>query len=157
MIVISNLVTVWSAGWKVRLVRSLLESFFTGSICLHILPRSRSTNTPTIRHPLTLTEICMDCQADPSRTTHTLLSRTHLAQSRLSAIHKICSSCSSTPLAEPIMCDSIDCPVMYQRVSATRDVEDLKATDGVLGVVAIEPEGDKGTEGKKPFWEAMEW
>ena len=98
-------------------------------------------------------EICAECTSDPSRTSHTLLSRTHLAQSRLSAIHRICASCSSTPIAEPIMCDSIDCPVMYQRVRAVRDVEDLKVNDGVLGVVTAE----EGVEGKKPFWEAMEW
>lgn len=54
------------------------------------------------------------------------------------------------------MCDSIDCPVMYQRVSAVRDVEDLKVNDGVLGVVVNE-EGEGVVEEKKPFWEAMEW
>ena len=58
------------------------------------------------------------------------------------------------------MCDSIDCPIMYQRVGAVRDVEDLKATDGVLGEVVradadVEEHGK--VEGKKPFWEAMEW
>lgn len=42
---------------------------------------------------------------------------------------------------------------MYQRVSAVRDVEDLKVNDGVLRVVTAE----EGVEGKKPFWEAMEW
>ena len=59
------------------------------------------------------------------------------------------------------MCDSIDCPVMYQRVRAVRDVEDLKVNEGVLGVVTAEDgaAGNKveGTEGKKPFWEAIEW
>jgi DNA polymerase zeta len=108
-----------------------------------------------------LAEICAECTSDPSRTSHTLLSRTHLAQSRLSAIHRICSSCSSTPIAEPVMCDSIDCPVMYQRVRAVRDVEDLKVNDGVLGVVTAEGDAAgkevEGVEGKKPFWEAMEW
>jgi len=49
---------------------------------------------------------------------------------------------------------------MYQRVGAVRDVEDLKATDGVLGEVVradadVEEHGK--AEGKKPFWEAMEW
>lgn len=54
------------------------------------------------------------------------------------------------------MCDSIDCPVMYQRVRAIRDVEDLKVNEGVLGVVTAE-EAVEGGQGKKPFWEAMEW
>jgi hypothetical protein len=59
------------------------------------------------------------------------------------------------------MCDSIDCPVMYQRVRAVRDVEDLKVNEGVLGVVTAEggaaEKEVEGVEGKKPFWEAMEW
>jgi len=42
---------------------------------------------------------------------------------------------------------------MYQRVRAVRDVEDLKVNEGVLGVVTAATE----VEGKKPFWEAMEW
>jgi hypothetical protein len=59
------------------------------------------------------------------------------------------------------MCDSIDCPVMYQRVRAVRDVEDLKVNEGVLEDVTAEGDAAgkevEGVEGKKPFWEAMEW
>jgi hypothetical protein len=57
------------------------------------------------------------------------------------------------------MCDSIDCPMTYARVQATRDVEDLKGVQEVLASVVHE--GGAGTGGgsgdKRPFWEAMEW
>jgi hypothetical protein len=56
------------------------------------------------------------------------------------------------------MCDSIDCPITYQRVQATRDVEDLKNVQGVLAsVVAPDEDDHEKVETKKPFWEAMEW
>jgi len=52
------------------------------------------------------------------------------------------------------MCDSVDCPITYARVQATRDVDDLKGVQGVLKEVVAE----EGVEvGKKAFWEAMEW
>jgi hypothetical protein len=41
-------------------------------------------------------------------------------------------------------------------VRAVRDIEDLKVHAGVLGVVTAE-EAVEGGQGKKPFWEAMEW
>lgn len=33
---------------------------------------------------------------------------------------------------ERIMCDSIDCPVLYARVAAERDVEDLGDVGGLV-------------------------
>jgi hypothetical protein len=54
------------------------------------------------------------------------------------------------------MCDSIDCPITYQRVQATRDVEDLKNVQGVLASVVAADE-DESEIVRKPFWEAMEW
>lgn len=108
--------------------------------------------------------MCSDCVSDPSRTSHALLSRDHLAQSRLAAIHQICASCSSTPVHEPILCDSIDCPITYARIQATRDAEDLKGVQEVLDSVINDPGPEEGgavqvTDGeeKEPFWQAMEW
>ena len=69
--------------------------------------------------------ICGECVADPSNAAHALLSRQHIAQKKLVDTHKICASCSSTPMQDKVLCDSIDCPVMYARVAASRDVEEL--------------------------------
>lgn len=54
------------------------------------------------------------------------------------------------------MCDSIDCPITYARTQAVRDAEDLV---GVREVLAGVEEGEDGgyRDGKKPFWEALEW
>jgi len=82
---------------------------------------------------LTIPGICQDCTSDAATTTHALLSRQHIAQSKLVDTHKICASCSNTPLNEKIMCDSIDCPVLYARVAAERDVEDLGDLEGLIG------------------------
>jgi DNA polymerase zeta len=79
-----------------------------------------------------LSGICSDCAQDPSTTIHALLSRQHLAQAKVIDVHKICASCSSVPQAEKVVCDSIDCPVLYARVAAERDVEDLGDVDELV-------------------------
>nr|XP_019042303.1 DNA polymerase zeta subunit [Kwoniella bestiolae CBS 10118]OCF21233.1 DNA polymerase zeta subunit [Kwoniella bestiolae CBS 10118] len=76
--------------------------------------------------------LCTECQSTPSTTTHALLSRQQLATSKLLDLQKICSSCSSTPPGEKILCDSIDCPITYARVGAERDVEDLEDVVGLV-------------------------
>nr|XP_031862677.1 uncharacterized protein CI109_001688 [Kwoniella shandongensis]KAA5529749.1 hypothetical protein CI109_001688 [Kwoniella shandongensis] len=73
----------------------------------------------------TSSTLCSACRSEPSTTSHALLSRHHLAQSKLLSFQKICASCSSTPVGERILCDSVDCPITYARVVAERDVEDL--------------------------------
>ena len=73
--------------------------------------------------------------------------------------HKICASCSSTPLNDRILCDSVDCPVLYARVQAQRDVEDLadvQATLMRLGIEANEKGREEG-EGEGPFAHAQDW
>ncbi|WVQ78404.1 hypothetical protein IAT38_000490 [Cryptococcus sp. DSM 104549] len=76
--------------------------------------------------------LCQDCRSDPSTASHALLSRQHLAQEKLVSFQKICASCSSAPVVEKIMCDSIDCPITYARVGALREVEDLEEVGGLL-------------------------
>lgn len=147
------------AGGKVR-----IDSHFKSSHCVvcglesasgESCPLHRSICSNTRRDVLIGAEVCSDCSSDPSRTSHALLSRDHIAQSRVSALHQICASCSSTPVQEPILCDSIDCPITYARVQATRDAEDLR---GVHGVLAQVNEGDEErVGGRKPFWQALEW
>jgi DNA polymerase zeta len=81
----------------------------------------------------TNSKVCRDCRAVPDMTAHALLSREHVATTRLSELHQICASCSNTPLNEAIMCGSIDCPVTYARTAAERDADD---TTGVRGLIA---------------------
>jgi DNA polymerase zeta len=76
--------------------------------------------------------ICEDCTSDPATTAHALLSRQHIAQSKLVDTHKLCASCSGTPVSEKVLCDSVDCPVLYAKVAAERDAEDLGDVDELV-------------------------
>ncbi len=72
--------------------------------------------------------------------------------------HKICASCSSTPLNDRILCDSVDCPVLYARVQAQRDMEDLADVQNTLGrleIEAKEKEKEEAEEGE--FAHAQDW
>lgn len=86
--------------------------------------------------------VCSSCRYDLPSTVHTLMSRYHLADSRLQSAHRICASCSSTPLAEPQRCDSLDCPVLYARVKAGWEADDVRAIPGL--VMELERDDEAG-------------
>ncbi|OCF36582.1 DNA polymerase zeta subunit [Kwoniella heveanensis BCC8398] len=96
-----------------------IDSHFRSSHCIVCGVESSST-------------LCDECRSDPSTTSHALLSRQHLAQSKLLSLQRICASCSSTPVGEKILCDSIDCPITYARVGSERDVADLEEIGGLV-------------------------
>jgi len=73
------------------------------------------------------------------------------------ATHKICASCSSTPLNDRILCDSVDCPVLYSRVQAQRDVEDLADVQGTLGRLEIEANDKEAAGEDETFAFAQDW
>lgn len=96
---------------------------------------SAETNRPIVsrlHHDELIQGVCEECVADPGKTTHALLSRQQMAQKKLVDTHRICASCSSTPPSEKVLCDSIDCPVLYARVAAQRDVDDLGDVDELV-------------------------
>lgn len=102
--------------------------------------------------------LCKACAAEPSTTTHALLSRQHLAEEKLAAIHQLCSSCSGTPVHERNLCDSIDCPVLYARVQAHRDVEDLGEVRAVVERMKnIELDDAVDESGEGEFGHALDW
>ena len=73
-------------------------------------------------------------------------------------MHKICASCSSTPLSDRILCDSVDCPILYSRIQAQRDVEDLSDVKNLLGKLEIEAaEKDKNGRDEGEFAYAQDW
>ncbi|WVQ98801.1 hypothetical protein IAU59_005932 [Kwoniella sp. CBS 9459] len=104
-----------------------IDSHFRSSHCIVCGVESSST-------------LCNECRSDPSTTSHALLSRQHIAQSKLISLQRICASCSSTPVGEKILCDSIDCPITYSRVGAERDVVDLEEIGGLVQELKIEDE-----------------
>lgn len=48
-----------------------------------------------------------------------LLSRLRIAEKEVNDIEAVCRDCSNTSYG-PILCDSIDCPVMYRRDTCRR-------------------------------------
>ncbi|WVQ71759.1 hypothetical protein IAR50_001300 [Cryptococcus sp. DSM 104548] len=88
--------------------------------------------------------LCVDCRADPTTTSHTLLSRQYIAETKIADLHRICASCSDVPPAEKILCDSSDCPITYARVTANREMEDLADIGGLVEELCLEDE-KKGT------------
>jgi DNA polymerase zeta len=78
------------------------------------------------------TGLCAACVSEPDVTAYALVAREHAAQRRLAELHALCTSCSSTPPGEPVLCCSIDCPVTYARVSAETDAAELADVQDVL-------------------------
>lgn len=99
--------------------------------------------------------VCAECRSQPSTTVHALLSREHIAQDKLVSTHKICASCSSTPLHDKVLCDSVDCPVMYTRTAAQRDVDDLSDVQALVKELEEAPERTMGV--KQRFKGALDW
>ncbi|KAI9468117.1 MAG: hypothetical protein EXX96DRAFT_493093 [Benjaminiella poitrasii] len=74
--------------------------------------------------------LCEQCQANPMHTIFTLTTRQQLSQKKLKKLLSTCQECSqsATIIANnrdgllDIPCDSLDCPVFYQRLRAKEDV-----------------------------------
>ncbi|PCH36835.1 DNA/RNA polymerase [Wolfiporia cocos MD-104 SS10] len=71
--------------------------------------------------------LCKRCRAHPETTISTLLTRVRVAEDRLRDVQMTCSSCSGSAPAEPIRCESLDCPWLYERKKGQRQVAGLPA------------------------------
>ncbi|TXT07141.1 hypothetical protein VHUM_03311 [Vanrija humicola] len=78
-------------------------------------------------------EVCDECRESPTESAVTLLRAEHDAQARVLDLQRICASCSGTPAGERLLCDSVDCPVMYTRVAAKRDAQDASRARELVG------------------------
>ena len=112
-----------------------LDTAFTSIHCLvcgQVHQKQGGSSTTAHKADADLTQdlelnICERCRAPAklSSTLHVLLSRLHLAESRVISAQRICASCSSTPISDEVRCDSIDCSVLYARVKAAWDLDDV--------------------------------
>ena len=57
------------------------------------------------------------------------LSRT---ERRLAEAQLVCTSCAETPAAEPVRCESLDCPWMYERRKWEHRAEPLQLIRDVI-------------------------
>lgn len=84
------------------------------------------------------TELCQNCQSNPSVSTFHLSMRQHRAEVKYAQLLDVCTSCSQISAAQAVEsgiepelsesvsrhpCDSMDCPVYFERVKARNQVE----------------------------------
>jgi DNA polymerase zeta len=83
--------------------------------------------------------ICEDCLDNIGNTVFTLISRQKKTQQKFQDILKTCQDCSKVnPFAiegdqfADIPCDSLDCPVFYERLKAKKDVRTTIEYDTII-------------------------
>ena len=59
--------------------------------------------------------LCEVCRTDYASTLSDLLSRMQKTEAQLKDVHLVCASCCKTTPAEPIACETLDCPWLYER------------------------------------------
>ncbi|KAJ7783795.1 hypothetical protein DFH07DRAFT_997017, partial [Mycena maculata] len=72
-------------------------------------------------------DICDECYVNPELTISALASKIRTGEQRLLDIHRICASCTQSPLTEPIKCESLDCSWLYARTKAEKKLDFLAA------------------------------
>ncbi|KAF8516147.1 hypothetical protein BU17DRAFT_92979 [Hysterangium stoloniferum] len=65
--------------------------------------------------------VCELCIRNPEESLYALLARVHEVEHRLSTTHAICRSCTLSPMAVSIKCESMDCPWLYARKKAEEE------------------------------------
>ncbi|GJE86113.1 DNA polymerase zeta catalytic subunit [Phanerochaete sordida] len=76
--------------------------------------------------------ICDTCCFRPQETIGKLLAKVHRTEQRLTDVHRVCASCAGTPQAEPVRCESLDCPWLFERKKLEHKAEGLQAIHGLV-------------------------
>ncbi|KAG9075359.1 DNA polymerase zeta [Ceratobasidium sp. UAMH 11750] len=82
-------------------------------------------------------DICEDCFEDRQFSAKLLLDKVRVVERRARNAQILCATCTSSPVAEPVMCESLDCPWMYARIKSAQNLEGIK---GIQELVARLPE-----------------
>ncbi|MBW0474801.1 hypothetical protein O181_014516 [Austropuccinia psidii MF-1] len=62
--------------------------------------------------------LCQSCTSKPTQVSYSLLTRARTFDKRRADLEMICRACSFIPALEQTECDSLDCPILYQRIKA---------------------------------------
>ncbi|KIP11956.1 hypothetical protein PHLGIDRAFT_510248 [Phlebiopsis gigantea 11061_1 CR5-6] len=76
--------------------------------------------------------LCEVCCYRPQETIGALFARVHRTEHRLQNVHGICVSCSGIPSTEPVRCESLDCPWLYERKKLENKAENLNAVQDLV-------------------------
>lgn len=74
----------------------------------------------------------------PQETISGLLARIHQVESRMKDTHSICVSCSGMAPSEPIQCESLDCPWLYERRKLENKIEQLDQLHSLVEGIALD-------------------
>ncbi|KAM0793277.1 hypothetical protein ACM66B_000738 [Microbotryomycetes sp. NB124-2] len=70
--------------------------------------------------------LCQSCRDNPSGSAYKAYARLRGVQATRQALHDICASCSDQRHGEPIECDSVDCPIRWDRAAIEIEHEDAR-------------------------------
>ena len=87
--------------------------------------------------------LCEVCRFDYPATMSNLLSRMHKTERQLRDVHLVCSSCAGVASGEPINCESLDCPWLYERKKIDAKAEALTNIHDLLDDMELEWRGDR--------------
>ena len=76
--------------------------------------------------------LCDTCCFRPQETIGKLLSRVRRTEKRLADVHLVCASCSGIPQAEPVRCESLDCPWLFERKKLEKKAETMNAMHALV-------------------------
>ncbi|OBZ79777.1 DNA polymerase zeta catalytic subunit [Grifola frondosa] len=107
-----------AAAWKI-------DDHFTSSHCM-------------VCSALTPGGLCEVCRADPQTTISSLLARMKVTEDRLRDVQMVCGSCCGTAPAEPVKCESLDCPWLFERKKAESKADALVAVEALVEEVENE-------------------
>ncbi|KAH9849760.1 hypothetical protein C2E23DRAFT_870439 [Lenzites betulinus] len=108
-----------------------IDDHFTSSHCL-------------LCGALTPEVLCEVCRSDYAATMSELLSRAQVAEKRLKDVHVLCSSCCGTAPAEPVQCESLDCPWLYERKKLESQAEALTTVHDLIEEMEEEWYAERG-------------
>ncbi|KAI0778186.1 hypothetical protein BD413DRAFT_507367 [Trametes elegans] len=108
-----------------------IDDHFTSSHCL-------------ICGALTPEVLCEVCRSDYAASISELLSRVQTTETRLKGVHQVCSSCCTTAPAEPIHCESLDCPWLYERKKLESKAEAMTTVHDLIEEMEKEWYAERG-------------
>ena len=123
-----------------------LESYLQASTCILCREKLPPPPPPRSHRPrpqaaLRALPLCRACRSRPSKTLLALRSRLRDQESRVANVDAVCRSCANLAFAEPIRCDSRDCPVFYTRVRERAKWARTRESVGPI-VAALQGEGE---------------
>ncbi|THH02839.1 hypothetical protein EW026_g5 [Hermanssonia centrifuga] len=76
--------------------------------------------------------VCDDCRFQPQETISRILALMRRTEKQLTDVQLVCATCSGTPTTEPIHCESLDCPWLFERKKVEHRTEGLETIQDIV-------------------------